>query len=249
MDPPAKDAIAKLDNPPSKGEIEECEKGRIDWMVDLLVALGLDPPSRSMNEEETRKGEAEEDMLLLLHPTHPSPIFLFPLPLLPEIASSVFTSPAIQARLVEGESGSRILRDGNDEFHILDTHAFGGESSTGAISQQLAKRRREKPIYPPSVDGLSLESSSSAPPPPPIPDFHSLPKTVITPTRDIPYSPSWTPLFNLETYWAELAAVRKASGKRHGQLRKGKDGKEKASLGDLMWYAETVTSTQTMIDR
>lgn len=249
-DPPARDAISKLANPPSDEEVAESEKARVEWMVELLVLLGLKPPKKEeRSEKEISAVEAEEDMLLLLHPTHPSPIFVFPLPLIPEIASSTFAAPALQAKLAKGKDGVNVLRDGNDEIHILDTHAFGGESSAGAVARQLAQRRRDQPVFPPPVAQLSLEPSSTTPPPPPPPDFHSLVKTMITPSPDVEYSPTWTPLFNFQTYWYELESARKASGKRHGQLRKGQDGKERASLGDLVWYAETVTSTQTMIDR
>jgi biotin--protein ligase len=61
--------------------------------------------------------------------------------------------------------------------------------------------------------------------------------------------PSWTPLFNIDTYWKELDSVRKSAGRKTGVMRKDEKGVERAALGDLLFYGETVTSTQTMLDR
>lgn len=242
-DPPARNAIAKLVDPPSEDMVAEGEKARMAWMEELLCLLGLEPPRWS---GKNGSSIADEDQALLTHPTHPSPIFVLPLPLLPQTAQATFAASAIQAKLDKTDPIKSILRDGNDELHILDTHAFGGESSQAAITRELARRRREQPVFPP-IEQLSLEPSDNTPAPPPASDFHSIPKIIITPS-DLAYSPSWTPLFNFETYWRALAASRKANGKKHGQMRTV-DGRQRPSLGDLVWYAETVTSTQTMLDR
>lgn len=245
-DPPARDAILKLENTPTKDEIEQSEKHRLEWVEYLLKSLDLKPPDKKSGDDNLN-GHLEEDPSLLLHPTHPSPIFVFPLPLRPEIASSVLAAQPLRSKLTNEENGKAVLNDGNDQLRITDVSTFGNQKPEG-VTQELARRRRDKPTFPPPVESLSIEPSSTTPAPPPPPDFHSLPKTLIMPSTDEPYSPSWTPLFNFDTYWKELEAARRRNGKKHGGKRIVA-GKETASLGNLVWYAETVTSTQTMIDR
>lgn len=254
-DPPAKDAIAKLDIQPNEQDLEVSEKARIEWVTELLRLLGLKPPGRSadgtrIEAAQQGNGSHEEDPALLLHPTHPSPVFVLPLPVLPEVGSSTFTSPALQSKLSDTSGGYRVLRDANDELRITDTASFGGESSTLAVTAELARRRRDQPKpEEPAIENLKLEDGAEPPLPQP-PDFHALPKTIVLPSADVPYQPSWTPLFNFETYWSELEAARKRAGKKYGALKRSVvDGKQEPSLGDQVWYAETVTSTQTMLDR
>jgi biotin--protein ligase len=255
-DPPAKDAIAKLDIRPEQDEVDRSEKARIAWVEELLEKLGLEPPGRKKDKDEGLAaivhGAGEEDPSLLLHPTHPSPIFVFPIPLLPEIGTSSFASPSLKNKMTEGEGGWKMLRDGNDVLLIgeIDAMAEDVPPSAEAVTRALAKRRRAPPKHEalPPVETLSLEDTT--PPPPQLPDFHSVPKTVLLPSSSQPYTPSWTPLFNFETYWAELTAARKRSGKKSGVLRRSSgDEGEHPALGDLVWYAETVTSTQTMLDQ
>lgn len=237
QDPPARDAISKLEEAPSTEHVEESEKGRIEWFADLLAGLGMRIPSRA---EQDLAGEEEH---LLLHPTHPSPIFLFAHPKLPELATNALAAKGIQSKL-KPDGGFTILRDGNDEIRI------GATEAVGDVPAFLAKRRREEPVYPPSVAELSI--SDGAKPVAAAPDFGSLTKTLLVPGRN-PYSAGWTPLFNFDTYFAELDAVRSRAGRRTGVMRtdensKGRQG-ERAALGDLMLYGEAVTSTQTMLDR
>jgi biotin--protein ligase len=254
-DPPARDAIAKLPSQPGKEELEISERARIQWVEDLLALLGLEPPSRRKDRDEELAGvvhgDGEEDPSLLLHPTHPSPVFVLPLPLLPEIGSSSFASAPLREKMIAGEQGWDVLRDGNDELRIAAVEALTeGVPSAEGVTTALAKLRRSPPELeaPPPLDNLTLDDST--PSPPQLPDFHSVPKKILLPSPSIPYSPSWTPLFNFETFWAELQAARKRAGKKSGVMRKDPvDGGSQPALGDLVWYAETVTSTQTMLDR
>jgi biotin--protein ligase len=253
-DPPARDAIAKLASPPEKEELEVSERARIQWVEDLLALLGLEPPSRRKDRDEELAGvvhgDGEEDPSLLLHPTHPSPVFVLPLPLLPDIGTSSFASAPLR-EMIAGEQGWNVLRDGNDELHIAAVESLTeGTPSAEGVTKALAKLRRSPPELeaPPPLENLTLDDST--PSPPQLPDFHSVPKKILLPSPSIPYSPSWTPLFNFETFWAELQAARKRAGKKSGVMRKDPiDGGSQPALGDLVWYAETVTSTQTMLDR
>ena len=250
-DPPARDAISKLEVESSPEEIEASEKGRVEWAEELLVQLGLTPPTRQRSPKDSMAVHGDEDADILLHPTHPSPIFVLPHPSLPQLGSWSFSPAVLRKKMQDGESGVKILRDGNDELHIREvtTLAEAGPSSHSDVAQYLGKRRRETPTFPPTVQNLSLESSTTLEPPQP-PDFHSLPKTTLLPSSSLPYTPRWTPLFNFETYWRELDATRKRTGRKSGVVRRDEvEGGERAALGDLLWYAETVTSTQTMLDR
>ncbi|WVQ93402.1 biotin-[acetyl-CoA-carboxylase] ligase [Kwoniella sp. CBS 9459] len=253
-DPPARLAIAKLEHEPEKEEIERSEKARIEWVEELLVLLGLHPPSRERREKERNgasKFEGEEDPALLLHPTHPSPIFALSHSNLPELASQLVSKKELTDKMTKNDQWS-VLRDGNDEinFGSVDVLSHASSTSEDDVSKWLAGKRRDQPVFePPSVESLSIDESGSASPPiPQPPDFHSLTKTVLLPSSSIPYTSRWTPLFNGSTYWTELDGARKSSGRRSGVLRKGEDG-ERCSLGDLLLYGETVTSTQTMLDR
>lgn len=241
-DPPARDAIAKLENPPAQEVIEEEEKKRTQWVAELLRGLGLTLPSDQV-DPSGNLGNIEEDHIIL-HPTHPSPIFSFSHPKLPQLSASILSAPNIQAKLVKGPGDWETLRDGNDVIETGPVELLGSD-----IPAELMKRRRTKPEFPPVIEELSI-SDQAVPPQPP--NFHALTKTLLVP-GSTQYSPSWTPLFNMETYWEELDAVRKRQGRRTGVMRAdelspGKRG-ERAALGDLVLYAETITSTQTMIDR
>lgn len=236
-DPPARDAIIKLADQPSAEHIEESDKGRIEWFADLLAGLGMRIPSR---EEQDTAGEEEH---LLLHPTHPSPVFVFSHPKLPELAENVLQAKSIQSKLKPAEGGFSVLRDGNDEVQI------GPVDAVSDVTAFLAQRRRAEPEYPPSVAELSISDSAPVAAPP---DMHALTKTLLVP-GSAPYSAAWTPLFNFDTYWAELDGVRKRFGRRTGVMRTDENSKnkqgERAALGDLILYGEAVTSTQTMLDR
>ncbi|ORY24373.1 biotin-protein ligase [Naematelia encephala] len=255
-DPPARDAIARLNPPPDKEDIERSEKDRVEWAEEILVLLGLTPPRRRKDTDDPLlnivEGEGEEDASLLLHPTHPSPVFVIPHPQLPQLGEASFKAKVLVDKWTAGESGWNVLRDGNDELHVGEVRATVGESSSSntrlGVTAYLAKRRRTAPVFDPAIEQLSLQSSEPTPPQPP--DFHSIPKTIILPSASIPYSASWTPLFNFDTYWTELDAARKGAGRKTGVMRNDSEtGLERQSLGDLVWYGETVTSTQTMLDR
>ncbi|BEI87350.1 uncharacterized protein CcaverHIS019_0100680 [Cutaneotrichosporon cavernicola] len=230
-DPPARDAISKLPDPPTEEVVEVAEKGRVEWFADLLAGLGLHIPSR----EEERAGEEEH---LLLHPTHPSPIFVLSHPKLPQVAAGVLDAKNIQAKLKPTSEDSKTLRDGNDEVEVRSVDAVPD------VASFLAKRRLTEPEYPPAIGELSLGDSTPAAK---APDMHSLTKTLLLPGAK-EYNASWTPLFNFDTYWTELDAARKRSGRATGIMREGPSGSRPA-LGDLMLYGEAVTSTQTMLDR
>ncbi|CAK9784004.1 biotin-ligase [Cutaneotrichosporon oleaginosum] len=220
-DPPARDAISKVSPQPTEQAVEAAEDGRVQWFADLLAGLGLRIPSR----EEERAGEEEH---LLLHPTHPSPVFALSHPQHPELATSLLAAKTIQAKLKPGRNGFQSLRDGNDEFEV------GPVDAVPDVAAFLAKRRRTEPEYPPAIQELSLADSTPAPK---APDMHALTKTLLLPGT-VSYSAGWTPLFNFNTYWAELDDARARAGRM-----------KRPALGDLMLYGEAVTSTQTMLDR
>ena len=249
-EPPARDAISRLSDPPSVEQVAESEKGRIQWAEEILSLLGLTPAGRRGNDpaHQIGLGEIDEDPTLLLHPTHPSPIFVLSHPSLPD-AAACFDTPAISRRLGLG-NGKQILRDGNDQLHISSTSSVPeAESSHDGLTRYLAKHRRSPPLLPPPVSDLSL-SSDSEPKLPQPPDFDSVPKVVILPSSSVTYTSRWTPLFNFDTYWTELDTARRKSGRKSGSLRKDTvEGGQRVAVGDRLWYAETVTSTQTMLDR
>jgi biotin--protein ligase len=252
-DPPARDALAKLADPPEKEEVERSEKAKIEWAREMLEMLGLKPPDRSKQENGTTVPDEDEDSALLLHPTHPSPIFVLPHPALPQLGSSSFASSSLSGKLTDDPIGWKSLRDANDELRISAVDRIGGgkgRSNEDDVAHFLAERRRIAPILEPQIESLSLASSSASPAPPQPPDFHSVPKVVLLPSPALPYTPRWTPLFNFNSYWSELNAARKRSGRRSGVLQDdGENGGQRVTLGDLVWYGETVTSTQTMLDR
>ncbi|WVQ79125.1 biotin-[acetyl-CoA-carboxylase] ligase [Cryptococcus sp. DSM 104549] len=251
-DPPARDAMAKLETPPTKEEVEASDKARVAWMEELLVQLGLSPPGRQVVEkDEAVKSELEEDPALLLHPTHPSPIFLLSHPNLPALPVAAVSKAELKKKM-QAVEGWEVLRDANDEVRfgtVEATSSSAGKTSEDSVARWLATARRTQPEPEPTVENLSLEPDSPPQPPSP-PDFHAIPKTVLLPSSDaaVPYSARWTPLFNFVEYWSELDAARKRGGQRSGVMRKDEEG-EKCSLGDLVLYGETVTSTQTMLDR
>jgi biotin--protein ligase len=233
-DPPARDAIAKLSARPAEADVAAAERARTRWVARLLAALGLRLPADAAEEEDT----------VLLHPTHPSPIFALSHPRLPVLAQDLLSAPKIQAKLTDKDGDGnkvRTLRDGNDEIDITTVDAVP------ELTAELAARRRAKPIFPPAIEELSLSGEPAVPQPP---NLHALTKTLFLPGAT-PYSPAWTPLFNFDTYWTELDAVRKRRGRRTGVLRADEmaAGKERAAIGDNLLYGETVTSTQTMLDR
>ena len=154
--------------------------------------------------------------------------------------------------MTKGEGGVKVLRDANDELHLMQTDDIEKTATTlleDNLNEFLAERRHIQPILEPQVSNLSLEPSGATPIPPQAPDFHSVPKIVFLPSPSLPYTPRWTPLFNFDTYFAEIDAARKRSGRKSGIMRRDNQGSECASPGDLVWYGETVTSTQTMLDR
>ncbi|WRT65701.1 biotin-[acetyl-CoA-carboxylase] ligase [Kwoniella shivajii] len=250
-DPPARIAINKLEHPPEIEEIEASDKARIAWVEELLLLLGLNPPSRNRKDGQVVESmEIEgEDPALLLHPTHPSPIFVLSHPNLPDLPVRSVLKQEFESKMSNDDAWG-ILNDGNDQIRFGDITAISGETtSEDEVARWLAKKRREQPIFdPPSVENLNLNSNEITPPIPQPPDFHSIPKTVLLPSFQTPYSARWTPLFNFSTYWSEIDLARKSGGRRSGIMRKGDEG-EKCALGDLLFYGETVTSTQTMLDR
>jgi biotin--protein ligase len=241
-DPPARDAIHKQENPPSADEIDHSEKERIEFAEDILLLLGLKPPKR--NEAKGHAVHGDEDPELLFHPTHPSPIFILNHPDLAQLGSASFEPPALRAKLEQGESEA-ILRDGNDEIHVVSVDTVAAEGEAAGVAAYLASKRRTKPVFPPPVEQLSVEPSTTTPEPPQMPDLNALPKFILTSSEKIDYTPRWTPLFNFETYWQEIDAARKRVGRKSGVMRSG----NKLALGDLVWYAEAITSTQTILDR
>ncbi|WWC68621.1 biotin-[acetyl-CoA-carboxylase] ligase [Kwoniella pini CBS 10737] len=255
-DPPARLAINKLEHPPEVEEIEASDKARIEWVEELLLLLGLNPPSKARKtdhgtDKNQNEIDGEEDPKLLLHPTHPSPIFILSHPNLPELSTNAISKKELQGKMTQEEEGWKVLEDGNDQISFGPVEATSGSASTSEneIVQWLAKRRRDQPkLETPSIENLKIDDGDASPPIPQPPDFHSLPKTVLLPSSTIPYTPRWTPLFSFSSYWSELDLARKGAGKRSGVLRKGEEG-EKSALGDLIIYGETVTSTQTMLDR
>ncbi|XAO22968.1 biotin-[acetyl-CoA-carboxylase] ligase [Cryptococcus bacillisporus CA1280] len=249
-DPPASNAIAKLDVRPSQVEIEMSDKARLSWVEELLIKLGLTPPERLTAADRAKSSvDSEEDPALFLHPTHPSPIFLLSHPKLPQLPEAAVNKPELKGKMKQ-EDGWNVLRDANDEIRFGTTEATSPEraASEDGITQWLAGARRTRPVFPPSIEDLSLQSDSTPQPPSP-PNFHSLTKTILLPSPTVEYSSRWTPLFNFSTYWDELDQARKRSGRRSGVMRQGSDGQgERCSLGDLVLYGETMTSTQTMLD-
>lgn len=245
-DPPARDALARLDHAPDTEAVERSDQARMEWVEELLLALGLKPPGRRKADPEITV-DGEEDPTLLLHPRHPSPIFVLSHPALPQLATDSFKGKVLDARMEQGSGGWKVLRDGNDELHIGEIDLLSTAGAQPDVTDYLAGRRREQPVLEPNVESLSLDSTAAPVPQPP--DFHSVPKTMLLPSPALPYSPSWTPLFNMSTYWTELDNARKSSGRKTGVLRKDGQGGERAAVGDHMWYGETVTSTQTMLDR
>ena len=256
-DSPAQDAIAKLSPPPGGADIEQAERARIDWAAELLELLGLKPPGRRRLEQDIVNSATGEDPAVLLHPTHPSPIFVLSDPLSPSLVASCFSAVSLMSKMTE-EGGLRVLRDGNDELRIASASALSLEASkSDAMTRYLAERRRSKPVVTPSIDQLSLGQPSDPLShqhmdlnsiPKPI-DLNSIAKLVITPTPSLPYLAGWTPLFNFDTYWTELDDTRKRYGRHSESTRTEASKAETSALGDLLWYAETVTSTQTMLDR
>ena len=254
-DPPARDAITKLAVPPRTDEVAHSEKARTDWAREILEMLGLKPPDRRRGDSPGSGSVpqvTESDTSLLLHPTHPSPIFVLHHPSLPQLGSISFASTTLKDRLTT-DSAWGTLRDDNDELRIGETSAVRAVPATATeedVTHFLAERRLNPPVSQIRVDMLSLDSSSTVNDPLQPPDFHSAPKTVLLPSESLVYSPRWTPLFNFETYWWELDLARQQSGRKSGVIRgKDSDGRERTALGDLVWYGETVTSTQTMLDR
>ena len=248
-DPPARDAISRLPDPPDKRQVEQSDKVRVQWAEELLQLIGLTPVRRRPDDPSSSlsTGAADEDPALLLHPTFPSPIFVLPNPDVSGLPDC-FAVPAIASKLRD-ETGIRALRDANDELRLYEASRLPDTASTSdGVTAYLSRARRTAPVFPPSVQKLSMESD--APPEPPLtPNFHSIPKTIITPNSSLPYSARWTPLFNFDSYWMALTSARKRLGSKVGQLRKDTvDGGERPLVGDLLWYAETVTSTQTMLD-
>lgn len=244
-DPPSRDAIQKLQHPPSADEIDQSERERVEWAQEILLLLGLKPPKRSSSgSDEHHAVQGDEDPELLSHPTHPSPIFVLPHPSLPQLGSASFESAALQAKLSPSDN-AQVLRDGNDELQITSIDAIADNGGQAGIAAYLASKRRSKPVLPPAIQNLSIEPSDTTPEPPLLPDLNAIPKTILTPSSDIGYSARWTPLFNFETYWAELDSARKRVGRKSGVLRPS----GQPALGDLVWYAEAITSTQTILDR
>ena len=248
-EPPARDAISRLPNPPDKAQIEQSDKTRVQWAEQLLQLLGLTPIRRHPDDPSRilSTGTADEDPALLLQPTHPSPILVLPNPDVSGLPDC-FAAPDIIKKLVKEDRFGK-LRDANDELQIYKASKLPDTASTSdGVAAYLNKARRTAPAFPPSVQKLSIGSDAQPEPPLP-PDFHAIPKSIITPTSSSPYHSRWTPLFNFETYWIALAAARKRLGGKVGQMRKDTvDGGERPLVGDLLWYAETVTSTQTMLD-
>lgn len=252
-DPPASNAIAKLDVRPSQVEVEMSDKARLSWVEELLIKLGLTPPERLTAANRAKSSadseHEDEDPALLLHPTHPSPIFFLSHPNLPQLPEAAVNKPELKGKM-EQRDGWDVLRDANDEIRFGTTEATSPEraASEDGITQWLAQARRTQPVFPPSVEDLSIQSDSTPQPPSP-PDLHALTKTILLPSPSVEYSSRWTPLFNFSTYWDELDQARKRSGRRSGVMRQGSDGQgERCSLGDCVLYGETVTSTQTMLD-
>ena len=234
---------------PTSEDLEQSEKTRIQWVEELLELIGLEPPGRKRDKDtglaSLVQSDGEEDPNFLLHPTHPSPIFALAHPGLPELATTLLAEPALAGKLVDSSDGSRTLRDANDEIHITDTSSIASSTGQGdSMTTYLARQRRTRPELPeePRLEKLSLADGNEATPPQP-PDFNKVPKTLLLPSS-VRYSPGWTPLFNFDTYFTELDAARKRVGRKTAVLRDGRP-----TLGDLLFYAETVTSTQTMLDR
>lgn len=81
-----------LNEPPASDLGGGDDEARLDFVRGLLEQLGLDPPAKAQAD--------------LLHPTHPSPIFVY---------SDVDIFASLRSKIVDG-----VLRDGNDEFHFID---------------------------------------------------------------------------------------------------------------------------------
>jgi biotin--protein ligase len=246
-DSPARDAISKFDTPPTSESIAESERARIEWAGEILQMLGLQPPGKRKDDDEVLQGN--EVPSLLLHPTHPSPIFVFSHPSLPDLGSKIFAAKAIHDKLRPGDDGFMVLRDANDELRICTSSTVASTSSDtleSGVTTYLSNARRTPPTSELLIADLQLDDMKNLPPPV---DFNSMPKTILSPDKGLVYTPRWTPLFNFNTFWTGIDAARKRSGRKSGVMRRDNDNVDKVALGDLLFYAETVTSTQIMLDK
>lgn len=163
-----------------------------------------------------------DDTSVNLHkPTRPLPQFLVAHPSQPDLPSKLLDnlSRHLTAPAASADPGPSILVDSNDTFHV---HKSTDLPSVDAFLAQMRS------------SDITVEEED---------DLNKVIKDIVVVPADGKQERSWTPLFDWEKYWSVLDNSRSEK-----QGAAGREGR-KNRLGDLVFYSEAVTSTQTLLER
>lgn len=165
------------------------------------------------------------DLELLQRPTRPLPQFLISNPSTPLAIKIVEDSLKDHFVPSSDPDAPRILKDANDTFYYHQSTSFP------SVSDFLTQSR---------TTALSSEEEE---------DLNSVPKHVIVASHenalDVVKAEGWCPLWNFELYFKALEEERSRVAEDKKTLLEG----EKWRYGDVFFYSEAVSSTQTMLEK
>lgn len=168
------------------------------------------------------------DLELLQRPIRPLPQILVAHPSQPGALKVIEAAlePHFAALAADSATpGPRVLKDANDTFYY---HQAGDLPSVASF---LAQQR---------TTALSPEEEE---------DLSVVPKHVIVAPREDALTTltneGWCPLWDWASFWSALDEQRTRAGSDRRSLNEG----EKWRYGDVIYYAEAVSSTQTMLEK
>jgi len=205
---------------PEEDALREAEANRLELMRVLLRTLAVAlPDQQALDLELLQRPTRPLPQILLAHPSQPGALKVIEAALEPHFSAASSTTNSAAA------PGPRELKDANDTFFY---HQAGDLPS---VADFLSQQRT-----------TALSSAEEE-------DLSVVPKHVIVAPREDALATmtaeGWCPLWDWATFWVALDEQRVRVGGDRRTLGEG----EKWRYGDVFYYAEAVSSTQTMIEK
>ena len=205
---------------PDADALRKAEANRLELMRVLLRALDVVlPDQQALDLELLQRPIRPLPQILVAHPSQPGALKVIEAALEPHFTAPSATDDASAA------PGPRVLKDANDTFY------YHQASDLPSAADFFAQQR---------TTALSAAEEE---------DLSVVPKHVIVAPREDALATiaaeGWCPLWDWASFWAALDEQRVKVGGDRRTLGEG----EKWRYGDVIYYSEAVSSTQTMLEK